>query len=183
MSRATEVIQPQSAARQALKSSIEQEMCVAMPGVIVSYDDASQTATIQPAIREGHAGTHYQLPLLTDVPVQMPGGAGIAMHFAVNPGDECLVVFSDTCMDSWFQRGGVQLPMIPRRHSLSDGFALVGFRSQPNALPPLGDNLFELQVKTDSGWATPLAVDKSGNLTSSSFLDAINKRLTEIGVL
>ena len=36
---------------------------------------------------------------------------------------------ADRCIDAWMQSGGVQNPMTGRRHDLSDGFALVGFRS------------------------------------------------------
>ena len=34
-------------------------------------------------------------------------------------------------MDAWWQSGGIQNQVESRRHDLSDGFAIVGFRSQP----------------------------------------------------
>lgn len=37
-------------------------------------------------------------------------------------------------MDAWWQNGGVQNQADHRRHDLSDGFAIVGFRSQPNVV-------------------------------------------------
>ena len=43
-------------------------------------------------------------------------------------GDACLVVFSDVDIDRWFETGEASAPNSPRRHSLSDGFAFVGFR-------------------------------------------------------
>lgn len=47
---------------------------------------------------------------------------------------EALVFFADHCIDAWYQSGGVQNQLMPRMHDISDGFALVGFRSKPNAL-------------------------------------------------
>ena len=49
------------------------------------------------------------------------------------PGDECLVVFADRCINSWWYQGGVQPPEEIRFHDLSDGFAFVGFRSLPRS--------------------------------------------------
>ena len=76
------------------------------------------------------------MPLLPDVPVVFPGGGGFTLTFPVASGDECLVVFASRCIDAWWQSGGVGEPMEPRMHDLSDGFALVGVRSQPHRLSP-----------------------------------------------
>ena len=65
------------------------------------------------------------------MPVVFPGGGGFALTFPVAAGDECLVVFASRCIDAWWQSGGVGEPMEPRMHDLSDGFALIGVRSQP----------------------------------------------------
>lgn len=109
-----------------------------VPGEIVAFDPDTQTATVRPTVRRRiRTETGVQemdYPLLTDVPVFMPGGGLFALTMPVAPGDECLVLFSDVCIDAWFQSGGVQNPIVARSHDLSDGFALVGFRSKPKAL-------------------------------------------------
>ena len=112
---------------------------VSCPGIIQSYDEASQTVTVQPAIRDkirlnGNV-TDESLPLLVDVPVYFPSGGGYSLTFPIVAGDECLVVFGDSCIDAWWQSGGVQNQLDKRRHDLSDGFAFVGFKSKPNAVP------------------------------------------------
>jgi len=112
---------------------------VACPGVIQSYDENSQTVTVQPAIREkirinGNI-SNEDLPLLINVPVFFPSGGGYSLTFPIEAGDECLVVFADSCIDAWWQSGGVQNQMDKRRHDLSDGFAFVGFKSSGNAVP------------------------------------------------
>ena len=104
--------------REALKQEIFQSLHCALPGNVVSFDPDTQTASIQPAVKLGS----LPYPVLTDVPVFMP------VPFEINPGDACLVVFSDVDIDNWFETGEASAPNSSRRHSLSDGFAFVGFR-------------------------------------------------------
>lgn len=59
-----------------------------MPGAVVSYDPAKQTATVRPLIsKRRYDGTPLPLPDLLDVPVDMPRGAGGAITFPIKPGD------------------------------------------------------------------------------------------------
>ena len=64
----------------------------------------------------------------------------------IQPGDECLVVFADMCIDAWWQSGGIQNQIDRRRHDLSDGFAICGFKSQPNTVP--GYSGSSVQIKS-----------------------------------
>ena len=123
----------------ALKRDILSSLHCALPGRVVSFDAESQTAVIQPAVkhrpmssraeRSGVEGSpsSVSLPLLRDVPVFMP------VSFEVNPGDACLVIFADCDIDAWFETGEAEVPASNRTHSLSDGFAFVGFR--PRVIP------------------------------------------------
>ena len=114
------------------------DLRVAAPGIIQSVDYGRQTCTVQLAIREqlNHEGDleWVDIPTLPDVPFFVYSGGGYCLTLTVAPGDECLVVFGDSCMDAWWQNGGVQNQADHRRHDLSDGFAIVGFRSQPNVV-------------------------------------------------
>ena len=116
-----------------------------VPGEIVAFDPESQTATVQPTVRRRiRTETGVQemdYPLLTDVPVLMLGGGTHCLTMPISPGDECLVLFSDVCIDAWFQSGGIQNQIIARSHDLSDGFALVGFRSKPKAIQSMNENV------------------------------------------
>ena len=121
---------------QALKQEIFESLHCALPGTVVSFDEDTQTAVIQPAVRHRLASSRAErsgaegspssvsLPLLRDVPVFMP------VPFEVNPGDACLVVFADRDIDAWFETGEAEVPPSGRMHSLSDGFAFVGFRTR-----------------------------------------------------
>ena len=77
----------------------------------------------------------------------------------IKPGDECLVIFADRCIDGWWWLGGVQPPSEARNHDLSDGFALVGVRSRPRWLQ--GVSTESLQIRSDDG-ATCIDVNPGG---------------------
>ena len=116
---------------QALKQDILSSLHCALPGTVVSFDAESQTAVIQPAVSRVipsavEGSLSFSMPLLRDVPVFMP------VSFEVNPGDVCLVIFADCDIDAWFETGEAEVPASDRMHSLSDGFAFVGFRTRGN---------------------------------------------------
>ena len=122
-----------------------------MPGIIQTYDPVTQTAsvmaTLRKRVRTPQGVINVDLPLMTDVPVLQLGGGSHYLTMPVQSGDECLILFADNCIDAWYQSGGVQNQVVPRLHSLSDGFAIVGFRSagraitNPNASIPEITNL------------------------------------------
>ena len=124
---------------QALKQEIFESLHCALPGIVESFDAESHTAVIRPAVkhrlvssraeRSGAEGSpsSVSLPLLRDVPVFMP------VPFDIHPGDACLLVFADRDIDRWFETGEPSVPPSGRMHSLSDGFAFVGFR--PRVIP------------------------------------------------
>ncbi|GAA5786149.1 Gp138 family membrane-puncturing spike protein [Chitiniphilus shinanonensis] len=137
-------------------TTTQSQLWTALPGIIQSFDAVAMTCTIQPGIRiqirdETGAIQSRKLPLLLDCPVVFPGGGGCTLTFPVKPGDECLVVFASRCIDSWWQSGNVQEQADLRMHDLSDGFALVGVRSQPRALP--GISTSSAQLRSDNGSA------------------------------
>lgn len=112
---------------------------VCVPGIIQEFDPTSQTATVKVALREQvrQENLEYkwtEIPLLLDVPVVFPRGGGYVLTFPVKQGDECLVVFSDLCIDAWFSLGGIQNQIEKRRHDLSDAIAIPGLWSQPRVL-------------------------------------------------
>lgn len=125
-----------------------------MPGIIQSFNAGAVTATVQLAIKGiVHApdGTaqFVNMPMLVDVPVHFPRGGGCTLTFPVAKDDECLVVFAARCIDGWWQSGGVQAPMDPRIHDLSDGFAFVGFFSQATKIG--GISTASTQLRSNDG--------------------------------
>lgn len=122
-----------------------------LPGIIASFDPATQTAQVQPAIKRifTERGA-VNLPLCVDVPVAFPGGGGFFLTFPVAAGDECLLMFSERAIDRWHVAGGTQEPAEYRLHDLSDGIAIVGLNSQPNKLSALQMSGAELRDRARS---------------------------------
>lgn len=127
----------------------------ALPGIVVSFDPVAMTCEVQPAIKPKYRQqdgtlTDLTITVLTDCPVIFPAGGGYSLTFPVAHGDECLVVFSSRCIDAWWQQGGIQPQAELRMHDLSDGFAIMGIRSQPRVLDG-GVSTTSAQLRTDDG--------------------------------
>jgi hypothetical protein len=182
-------------------------MWTALPGVIKQFPAASGTghmiADVQPTINgrvrtKGGVFQSVQMPLLLDCPILWQGGGGMTLTFPIKAGDECLVVFSSRCIDSWWQQGFVpgaagmpvngKQPMDPP--DLSDGFALVGVRSLPrsylidaNQVSLQNDDgsfFWKMNPTTKAVSATAsggfnlngVTIDSSGNLNSPATITA-----------
>lgn len=64
--------------------------------------------------------------------------------FPLKQGDECILLFSDREIESWFVNGDVNPEGYTRMHDLTDAVAIVGIRSLPKMINILADclNLF-----------------------------------------
>ena len=155
--------------REALKQDLLSSLHCALPGIVVSFDPEAQAAEIRPALKAG--GRPF--PLLRDVPVFFPGPRDSAVTWPVAPGEECLVILADADIDAWLDSGEPEEPRSARKHSLSDAFAFVGFRSRPNALPdfPEGpalfahnhDDLYYSKPETEKMVAALVPVERGGS--------------------
>lgn len=61
--------------------------------------------------------------------------------FPINNGDECVLLFADREIESWFINGEVNAEGYPRMHALTDAVAIFGIRSLPKMLSILTDAL------------------------------------------
>ena len=163
-------------AMKALSDTIFSMLRVSMPGIIESFDPVACTCSVQPALKGQVADAlgnfkSAPLPVLVDVPVIFPRGGGCTITFPVKAGDECLVVFSDRCIDFWWQNGGVQEPVDPRQHDLSDAFAFVGPQSQAQKIS--GISTTSVQVRTDDG-SSFIELMQGGNVNITTPLLTVN---------
>ncbi|USG65155.1 hypothetical protein NDK47_24030 [Brevibacillus ruminantium] len=123
---------------------------VSVPGIIKKFDPETQTAEVQIALREHvrQENMDYkwmEIDPLLDVPVVFPRGGGYVLTFPIKEGDECLIVFSDMCIDAWFSLGDIQNQIEKRRHDLSDAIAIPGLWSQPKKLKDYSTKHVELR--------------------------------------
>lgn len=106
-------------------------------GVIDSFDASKGTAVVRvaalrqvPVPQDGQTSfVAKPFPLLTDVPVFLPSGGPGYLAFPVAAGDVCLLLFNDRDEDAFWSTGTVTEPASARMHDLSDGLAIVGFRT------------------------------------------------------
>ncbi|AVG77942.1 Gp138 family membrane-puncturing spike protein [Pantoea ananatis] len=163
-------------AMKVLSNTIFSMLRVSMPGIIESFDPITCTCSVQPALKGQVADAlgnfkSAPLPVLVDVPVIFPRGGGCTITFPVKTGDECLVVFSDRCIDFWWQNGGVQEPVDQRQHDLSDAFAFVGPQSQAQKIS--GISTTSVQVRTDDG-SSFIELMQGGNVNITTPLLTVN---------
>ena len=103
--------------------------CVAI-GEIESFDQPTQSAKIRLAYKRRINGRVIDYPVLLDCPVVLLQGGGAYITFPVKAGDSCLVLFCDRDIDRYWVDGTIAAPDSPRKHSLSDGIALVGLNKR-----------------------------------------------------
>jgi hypothetical protein len=109
------------------------------PGEVVSFDDATTTVTVCPAVQMkvvvGETTTYVDMPEIMCCPCVLPMAAvrGFALTLPISAGDPCIIHFSQRCIDNWLQHGGVQPPETTngsvRHHDIND--AIVSFAATP----------------------------------------------------
>jgi hypothetical protein len=130
------------------------DLRVACPGIVKGWDLTTypQTVQVQLAIRENVnenlVTTPTEIPILT-VPFQVVRSGGYLLTMPIAVGDECLVIFTDNNARAWWQNGGVQNQITRRRHSINDGFAILGIYSQPRNITNYSTTT--AQLRTEDG--------------------------------
>lgn len=118
-----------------IKHDIRTELHTMMPGKIVKYYPATQTADVQPmcmrvywsdevvdGVAPGNA-IRQRLPVIGNVPVEFPGGGGFGVWFPLDAGDTCDIEFSESSWADYLATGQESPQQDVGRHKL--GFALV----------------------------------------------------------
>lgn len=123
----------------------QSKLWTAIPAIVLDVNLERQIITAEGAIKgvltnKDGSKTYIDPPVFINVPICFPRGGGYAITFPLRAGDEVLLVFSSRCIDGWWQSGGVQTPPDLRMHDLSDGFAIPGPTSIPNALSGVSSN-------------------------------------------
>ena len=116
------------------------ELHTAFPGIVQSYDAATQTATIVPAVRypvpQPDGSYQYEeLPPIPSVPIVFPRTKRWAFSLPISAGDTVLVVCAESAIGAWRAGdGSVQYPGDLRRHHLSHAVAIPGLPARSKAL-------------------------------------------------
>lgn len=116
----------------------------ALPGVVVSYDPATQTADVRPTVTrlvptsEEGVFKSEALPVVPHVPVLWPRGGASWFAPGLSVGEGVLLVCCESDPASYIRTGSVSDPGDVRRHSLAHAVAIPGFGPRSAALPPPG---------------------------------------------
>lgn len=113
---------------------------VSLPAVVVSYDPASQRATVQPVIRgrfrdpvTGREAPDPSLPPpIPNLPVVWPSGHGgdVSLTMGLEKGDPVTLVVQERSTDEWRASGRTDnAPLDGRRFDLSDAVVYPGGRT------------------------------------------------------
>jgi hypothetical protein len=97
---------------------------VSLPGIVVSYDSAKQTATVKPAIKrpvmdEDDRIVYEEYAPITNVPVEFPGSASLSFHWALAAGDSVVLLWQDFSIATWRKTGRVSEAGDMRKHGPS----------------------------------------------------------------
>lgn len=115
----------------------------AIPGVVESFDAATQTATVVPAVQMrtliDNEEAFVTPPPIVNAPVVFPFAsvAGFALTLPVRKGDPCIILFSQRAIDNWHELGGVQRPeegVGSRHHDMTDAIVLLAAPPKPDVL-------------------------------------------------
>lgn len=103
------------------------EIRVAMPARIETYDYKKQMATVKPLFkRKFKDGKDIAMPLIYNVPVAHPRAGKAFVHMPLKKGDKVMLVFADKSMEKWLASGDDVEPNDARCHHLADAIAYPG---------------------------------------------------------
>lgn len=104
--------------------------------------------------------------------------------YPIKKGDECVVLFSDREIESWFITGEANPEGYTRMHDLTDAVALIGVRSIPQMIQIITDALHlfygssDIQLKDAQIDITTPTLNITGNTTQTGNITATNLSAT-----
>lgn len=121
-----------------MQDDLQLRIRTVVPGIVVSYTSATQSATIQPAPRSiDRKGGSTMTALVTEAPVVFPEGGGWSITWPLAPGSRVLMLCSDRGIDRWRQTGSPYIPTDTRKHRLTDAFVWPGAGPAPDPITGL----------------------------------------------
>lgn len=149
---------------------------VALPAKVVSYDAAQNKISAQPLINQHYVDSDGNdqstpLPIVNEIPVIFPGSDGARIRFPITVGDTVLLIFCSASIDRWLVRGDQVDPEFDRRHDLNDAVAIPGlgsFADKADKTPQI--DITESQIK--AGGSSALTLDAKFREFLSDLADA-----------
>lgn len=156
-----------------LKENIFETMCCVKIGYIDSYDYNTRVSRVviynKRIVGLNDKGEH----ILEDYPplyckTLFLGGGGNGINWDIQQGDECIVFFNDTEIETPWISGQVSDIKYGRQHNYTDAICLTGFTTLPKATPTDTNlNLYSKNgiIKLDGDTTVNGDLTVTGNLT------------------
>jgi hypothetical protein len=137
-------------------------------GIVDSFDAVKQRIKCSIAIKNLDG---QKVSQLADVPVSIFRSGGYSITMPIVAGNECILLFTDRCLDSWQKDGGgVSEQDEYRMHDLSDAIAIVGLHHDGN--PVTDYNNTDLEIRNEAG-DTKVAVTAAGKIEMTSPVEVV----------
>lgn len=143
----------------AVKGQTKGEINVCLPAKVLSYDSATQTATVQPTVRtffynEDGVATAEKLPAIPKAPVAYFQTGDFAMHAPLKAGDNVTLVVADRSIDAFMATNNADtVARDARRFDWTDAIVLPQPPS-PDAIEALDAENFFVGLKDGSAGVT-----------------------------
>jgi hypothetical protein len=163
-----------------LKNEIFAQLNCVQIGKISKVND-DQTVELELQVKRrvrGEGTTSY--PVLADCPYFVLSGGGAYLDMPITAGDYCIVLFNDRNLDTWWDSGNIAEPADRRKHSLSDGIALVGIQTKDNALEQDGSFVRLLGVSGPGAEEAPIK-GETFQTDLQTFLNAVISATATVG--
>ncbi|WP_052439819.1 Gp138 family membrane-puncturing spike protein [Pseudomonas fluorescens] len=132
---------------------LKDNMRTSVPGHVLSFDPDTQMAEVQIGLMlEDRLGSQQPRRPIIHVPVQFWGAAGGTLECRVASNTEGVLFFSQECIDSWVDQGGVAVKSEPRRFSINDAYFIPGVRSIPGAITDFSNDGIRLRSNDGSAY-------------------------------
>lgn len=132
---------------------LKDNMRTSVPGHVLSFDPVTQMAEVQIGLMlEDRLGVQQPRRPIIHVPVQFWGAAGGTLECRVATNTEGVLFFSQECIDSWVDQGGVAVKSEPRRFSINDAYFIPGVRSIPGAITDFSNDGIRLRSNDGSAY-------------------------------
>lgn len=132
---------------------LKDNMRTSIPGHVLKFDPDTQQAEVQIGLMlEDRQGNQEARRPIICVPVQFWGASGGTLECRVGAGTEGVLFFSQECIDSWVDQGGVAVKSEPRRFSINDCYFIPGIRSKPGAITAFANDGIRLRSNDGSAY-------------------------------
>ena len=152
---------------EALKNDIFATMNCIQVGKINKVN-SNQTCEIMLQVKRRTPSGTVAYPILVDCPYFVLQGGGAYVDMPVKSGDYCIVLFNDRNIDIWWKTANVKEPRDRRKHSLSDGMALVGINPETSSLESDGQTV---RILGTSGPGAELFAARKTDAVQSTAID------------